>query len=223
MGDTSPKTVEARLQAPRSLWDPTYVEKSWIAAELGGKPIRLIPWLEEKIAARYPGTKLTMTEYNFGVGDHISGGLAQADALGIFGREGLYLATYWGDGAGNGQLPSYIKAAFQIFRNYDGKGGVFGDTAVVATPASQEKASVFAATDAKHPDRLTILVINKEQRTAFNGKVDVKGVKNAKVAVYGFDATSSTVRALGNTEIKDGVLNYRLLPLSATLFVCTGR
>ena len=29
--DVSPKTVEARLQAPRSLWDPTYVEKSWIA------------------------------------------------------------------------------------------------------------------------------------------------------------------------------------------------
>jgi hypothetical protein len=221
--DTSPKTVEARLQAPRSLWDPTYVEKSWIAAELGGKPIRLIPWLEEKIAARYPGTKLTMTEYNFGVGDHISGGLAQADALGIFGREGLYLATYWGDGAGNGQLPSYIKAAFQIFRNYDGKGGVFGDTAVTATPADQEKASVFAATDAKHPDRLTILVINKEQRTAWNGKIDVKGVKNAKVAVYGFDGTSSAVRALGNTEIKDGVLNYRLPPLSATLFVCSGR
>ena len=29
------KTVAARLQAPRSLWDPTYTEKSWITAQLG--------------------------------------------------------------------------------------------------------------------------------------------------------------------------------------------
>ena len=64
-----------------------------------------------------------MTEYNYGAGDHISGGLAQADALGVFGREGLYLANYWGDGPGNGNLPTYIKAAFQLYRNYDGKGG----------------------------------------------------------------------------------------------------
>ena len=74
-----------------------------------------------------------MTEYNFGAGDHISGGLAQADVLGIFGREGLYLGNYWGDGPGNGKLPSYIKSAFRLFRNYDGKGGTFGDTAVAAT------------------------------------------------------------------------------------------
>ena len=33
--DVSPKTVAARLQAPRSLWDPTYTEKSWIAAKCG--------------------------------------------------------------------------------------------------------------------------------------------------------------------------------------------
>jgi hypothetical protein len=221
--DVTPKTVEARVQAPRSLWDPSYVEKSWIAAELGGKPIRLIPWLQEKIAARYPGTKLTMTEYNFGVGDHISGGLAQADALGVFGREGLYLANYWGDGAGNSQLPGYIKAAFQIYRNYDGKGGVFGDTAVAAAPADLGKASVFAATDSKHPGTLTVLVINKEQHTAFNGKIAIKGGNYGRAKVFSFDATSSNIRSLTDAEIKDNQLGYRLPPLSATLFVCTGR
>ena len=146
--DTSPKTVAARLQAPRSLWDPTFTEKSWITAQWG-KPIRLIPWLLELIAARYPGTKLAMTEYNFGAGDHISGGLAQADVLGIFGREGVYLGNYWGDGPGNGDLPTYIESAFRLYRNYDGKRGKFGDTAVAATPADIAKASVYAATDSK--------------------------------------------------------------------------
>ncbi len=216
------KTVAARLQAPRSLWDPSYVEKSWIAAAWG-KPIRLIPWLKERIAARYPGTKLTMTEYNFGTGDHISGALAQADALGVFGREGLYMATYWGEAAGNGSLPGFIKAAFQLYRNYDGKGGTYGDTAVSATPADIAKASLYAATDTKHPGTLTIVVINKEQRTIFNGKIDLKGGEYAKARVYALDASAPTIRPMPEVEIKDHQIAYRLPPLSATLFVCTGR
>jgi hypothetical protein len=221
--DVTPKTVEARLQAPRSLWDPTYVEKSWIAADLGGKPIRLIPWLQEKIAARYPGTKLTITEYNFGAGDHISGGLAQADALGVFGREGLTLANYWGDSAGNSQLPSYIKAAFQIYRNYDGKGGLFGDTAVAATSGDRDKASVFAATDARHPGTLTVLVINKTQHAVLNGKMAIKGGAYAKAKVFAFDAASPKIRSLADADLEDNRLTYRLPPLSATLFVCSSR
>ncbi|MBI3618779.1 hypothetical protein HY213_01955 [Candidatus Peregrinibacteria bacterium] len=57
--------IEARVQAPRSLWDPTYVEDSWITKyDNGHQPIRLIPWLKEKIAVHYPGTKLAITEYN---------------------------------------------------------------------------------------------------------------------------------------------------------------
>jgi hypothetical protein len=218
--DVSPKTVAARVQAPRSLWDASYTEKSWIAATWG-KPIRLIPWLQERIAERYPGTKLAMTEYNFGTGDHISGGLAQADALGIFGREGLYLATYWGDGPGNGPLPGFIRTAFQLYRNYDGKGGVYGDTAVGATPADLAKASIYAATDSRHPGQLTIIVINKEQRTAFNGQLDIKGGHYGKARVFAFDAESPSVRALPDAAIQNDRLAYHLPPLSATLFVCT--
>ena len=221
--DVSPKTVEARVQAPRSLWDPSYVERSWIAADLGGKPIRLIPWLQEKIAARYPGTKLAMTEYDFGAGDHISGGLAQADALGVFGREGLTLANYWGDSAGNSHLPAYIKAAFQLYRNYDGKGGAYGDTAVAAAPGDLDKASVFAATDSRHPGTLTVLVINKAQHAIFNAKIAIKGGAYAGAKVFGFDATSPKVRALADADIKGNQLSYRLPPLSATLFICSGR
>jgi hypothetical protein len=221
--DNTPRTVEARVQAPRSLWDPTYVEKSWISAELGEKPIKLIPWLQGKISARYPGTKLTITEYDFGGATHISGGLAQADVLGVLGREGVYMANYWGNGPGNSTLPNYIKAAFQIYRNYDGKGGVFGDTAVAATPADQNKASVFAATDSKHPGTLTVLVLNKEQHTIFNGKIALKGGTYVTAKVFAFDGSSPKIRSLPDAQIKDNSLNYRLPPLSATLFVCSSR
>jgi hypothetical protein len=228
--DVSPKTVEARLQAPRSLWDPTYFEKSWIAATWG-KPIRLFRWLKERIDANYPGTELAMTEYNYGVGDHISGGLAQADVLGVLGREGVYLATYWGDGAGNGPLPKYIKAAFQIFRNYDGKGGTYADTAVQASPVAAgdlDKTSIFAAVDSKHSGTLTVLVINKDQHTAFNGKIEItpeaKGTSTSgpytKAEVFAFDASSAAVRPLPPADVANNQIAYRLPPLSATLFVC---
>ena len=85
-----------RLRSTRSLWDPTYVDESWIAdAGPDGGIVRLIPRMREWVAAYYPGTKLAVTEYNFGGLEHINGALTQADVLGIFGREGLDLATIW--------------------------------------------------------------------------------------------------------------------------------
>ena len=58
-----------------------------------------------------------------GGGYHISGALAVADVLGIFGREGvalaLALANYWPFSTGE----SFAHAAFRAFRNYDGRGG----------------------------------------------------------------------------------------------------
>jgi mannan endo-1,4-beta-mannosidase len=216
--DVSLRTIAARLQAPRSLWDPTYTEKSWIAAEWG-KPIRLVPWLQERIAARYPGTKLGITEYNFGAGDHISGGLAQADALGALGREGVYLANYWGDGPGNGALPRFIKGAFKLYRNYDGKKGTFGDTAVAAK-GDLERSSIYAATDSKHPGVLTVLIINKDVRATFDGRIQLGDAAYRTAAVYRLDAGSPDVGTQPAVDVRNGTLAARLPALSATLFVC---
>jgi mannan endo-1,4-beta-mannosidase len=161
-----------------------------------------------------------MTEYNFGAGDHISGGLAQADVLGVFGREGLYIGNYWGDGPGNGNLPSYIKSAYRLYRNYDGKRGTFGDTAVAATPADIAKASIYAATDTKKKGQLTILVINKELRSIFNGKITLKGGgKYSKAQVYTLDGSSPDIKAQAPVDVKDGQIEYKLPPVAAALFV----
>ena len=72
--DNSAATVAARLQAPRSLWDPTYTESSWITQWSTNGPIKLLPRLQTKINNNFPGTKLAITEYNYGGGNHISGG-----------------------------------------------------------------------------------------------------------------------------------------------------
>jgi mannan endo-1,4-beta-mannosidase len=214
--DASPKTVAARLQAPRSLWDPDFIEKTWIGDSLG-KPVRLIPWLLERIAERYPGTKLTMTEYNFGAGEHISGGLAQIDVLGIFGREGMYMANYWGDNAGNTVLPPYTQAAYRLYRNYDGRNGRFGDIAVAAT-TDNAKASIYAALDSKK--NLSMIVINKELHTAFTGKVQIAGADCKSANVFMLNGSEPTIRPMPAAAVKDEQIEYRLPPLTATLFVC---
>jgi mannan endo-1,4-beta-mannosidase len=213
-GDTSADGIEARLQAPRSLWDKSYVEKSWIA-DTWQKPIRLVPWLRERIEQRYPGTKLAITEYDYGAGKHISGGLAHADALGVFGREGVYVATYWGD------LGPYNAAAYKLYRNYDGKNGAFGDTAVRVTVKDVARTSVFAATDSKNPARTTILAINKSQKEALAADVMVAGGACPKADGYRLDGKGPDIQALGPATVQDGRIEATLPPLSATLWVCT--
>ena len=63
-----------------------------------GAPIApyYIPRVQQIIAQNYPGTKLAITEYQWYAFDTINGALAQADLLGIFGAQGLDLATLWG-------------------------------------------------------------------------------------------------------------------------------
>jgi hypothetical protein len=155
--ETTPAVVAARLQAPRSLWDPTYTETSWIAQDSVGGPIALLPRLRDKIDANAPGTKLAVTEYNYGGGQHISGGIAQADVLGIFGREGVFAASEWplaGD-------ESYLEGAFEMYRNFDGANGRFGDTSVRAGTDDVAGTSIYASLDSADANHMVLVVLNK--------------------------------------------------------------
>jgi hypothetical protein len=163
--DTSSAVVAARLQAPRSLWDPTYTENSWITNDYLGGPIALLPTVQERIDTYYPGTGIAITEWNYGGGQHISGALATADALGVFGRENVHAATLWELNADE----SYTYAAFRAFRNYDGTGGAFEDTSVQALSSNDTLASVYASVDALDPRRVVIIAINKDSQARTAG------------------------------------------------------
>ena len=152
-----PRVAAARVQAPRSLWDPSYVETSWISQDARAGAIRLIPRMKEKIAAHYPGTRLAITEYNFGGGGHISGALAQADALGVFGREGVFAAAMWSMNAGT----RFLDPAFAAFTDYDGSGGRFGNTSVEASSSDDAKTSIYASVDEGREDRMVLVAVNK--------------------------------------------------------------
>jgi hypothetical protein len=144
-------TQALRLRSTRSLWDPSYTDESWI-----GQPVMAIPRMRSLVRANYPGTKTAITEYNWGALDKIDGALAQADILGIFGREGLDLATLWSPPA-NTAPGAY---AFRMYLDYDGAGSGFGDIGLSAASADQDRLSVYAA-QRRRDGALTIMVINK--------------------------------------------------------------
>jgi hypothetical protein len=151
----------ARVQAPRSLWDSTYTETSWITQFSTLGPIKLLPRTQTDINDFDPGTKMAISEYNYGGGNNISGGIAEADALGIFGQQGLFAANLWPiDSNANSQFTS---GGFKMFLNYNGTGGKFGDTSVAAAVGASEIAnsSVYASVDSTNPNRMIVMAINR--------------------------------------------------------------
>ncbi len=191
-----------RLRSTRSLWDPTYIEESWIGGSeqpLDWRTVRLIPRMRNWVSAYYPGTRLAITEYNFGGLESINGALAQADTLGIFGREGLDFASLWnypnsGDGLGYDHFESLPGAyAFRMFRNYDGKGGQFGGTSVSASSSNQVSLALHAARRSSD-SALTVMVINKSA-SALSSPLSLLNFQNVGLA-HVFNYSSANLTAI---------------------------
>jgi len=209
-GSTS--TQELRLRSTRALWDPTYFDESWIADE-----VALIPRMKDWVNQNYPGTKLALTEYNWGAYEHINGALAQADVLGIFGREGMDLAALWVAPASD----EPCAFAFRMYMNYDGQRAKFGDTSVRATSGDQSRMSVYAATRSGD-GALTVMVVNKAM-LSLETTVTVQNFKgNSNVAVYRYSPANlqAIVREADET-ITAGVIAATFPTDSITLFVVT--
>jgi hypothetical protein len=218
---TSPAVVAARLQTPRSLWDPTYIENSWITVDDIGEAIQLIPRMRGKIAAGYRGTKLAITEYNYGAGRHISGGIAQADVLGIFGREGVFAAA---------QFPlletpeTFVQGAFKMYRDFDGHDGAFGDRSITATTTAVPDTSVYASLDSTDRNRLVIVALNKTDAPIAAAIVlaHAKAMKTARV--FQLTAASPQPHAAGTIQIANGrSFHYTMPAFSVTTLELTAR
>ena len=172
-GDTGAQQV--RLNSTRALWDPSYTDPNYPQPNYTTDanftancttPLQapqLIPMMRNWVAKDYPGTKLAIDEYNWGGMESINGALAQADILGIFGREGLDLGTMWPTSDPSGQVPGMM--AFAMYRNYDGNNSTFGDTALASTSMAsgadaEGTLAVYGAL--RSSDKaVTIMVINK--------------------------------------------------------------
>jgi hypothetical protein len=213
---TGAAEVAARLQAPRSLWDMTYTETSWITQYSTNGPIYLIPRLMQKIQAHYPGTKLSISEYNYGAGGDISGGLAEADALGVFGVQSLFAAAMW---ALDNSSP-YIFGGFALYRNYDGQGATFGDTSISLNNSDIVNTSAYASLFAASGTNVIVVAVNKETNAVKAG-ITIKHTATLNAAdVYVLtSAGSSPVKGSGLTAVATNAFLYNMPPRSATTLV----
>jgi len=149
--DESAATAARRLRSLKGLYDPSYVDESWI-----GQPVFLIPRMKQWIASRLPGVGLAITEYNWGNDDGPSSALAHAEALAIFGREGVDLATRWVAPADN----SRVEDAYRLYLDYDGQGGKVSGDSVRAVSANVDAVGAYAVRGAG--SRLFVLLFNKD-------------------------------------------------------------
>lgn len=208
-GSTDPATDLLRNRCTRALWDSNYVDESWINAKM-----YMIPRMKNWIATNYPGLKTGITEYTWGGENYMGGAIGQADVLGIFGREGLYLAARWG--TPDPSTPTY--KAMKMYRNYDGNQSVFGDTSVLTTVPQPDYLSAYGAVRTSD-GALTLLVINKDLT---NATPIVAGMTNFPAAgtAQRWQLTSADVIThLTDLTLTNGVLGDMLPSQSITLFI----
>ena len=187
----------------------------------------MIPRMKRWAAANYPGTKIAITEYNWGAPEHISGAVAQADILGIFGREGLDLGSLWGPP----NLNEPLMFAFKIFRNYDDNGAAFGDTSLRASSADQSKLSIYAARrTADHT--VTVVVINKTfgdlradlKLDHFKARGPAGGYQYSGADLTGIRVLPAVTASTSGTKDRAIVVKNQLFPaMSITLYAIRGK
>lgn len=147
--DVSPAMQLRRNRSTRALWDPSYRDETWI-----NDTVKLIPRMKEW--ARPYGLAIGITEYSWGAEGHMNGATAQADILGILGREDVDLAARWV----TPPIGSPAYNAIRMYRNYDGARSGFGEWSIRATVPEPDEVAAFAAIRLSD-GALTVMLINK--------------------------------------------------------------
>lgn len=167
------------------------------------------------VASAYPGTKLAYDEYNWGDPTLANSALLTADGLGLFGQQGVDLASFFGI-----SNPSAAPATFGflMFRNYDGNNGRFGDVSVQVGGSNANGVEVYAA-QRTSDQAVTVLVINRQSHSnavtfALSGHS-----ANGPVRVYRFVQNGSAITRQADATMTAGVLPYSYPAQSMTLFV----
>jgi hypothetical protein len=212
-GATDPATAALRIRTTRSLWDPGYVDESWI-----DEPMQVLPQLRRWIEDNYPGRKISIGEWNFGAEDHLSGGLAAAEALGRFGSEGIYSAYYWTYPPD--RSPAYW--AFRAYRNFDGEGGRFLDRSA-PVKGDARLASLFASRD-EAGERVVAVLLNHDPNSPLRAEVEVESCGTVSAArAFSYSGNASGFAAQPAPESADGRLDVAVEPYSITAIEMTLR
>jgi hypothetical protein len=208
----TPAIALSRNRSTRDLWDPNYKDPTWIDSVVALIP-RMRKWVDTYY---YPGTPIALTEYNWGGEATMNGATAQADLLGIFGREGLDIATRWGAPAP--ATPVY--KAFKLYRNYDGKGSAFGATGIADAAPDPDRVASFAALRDRD-GAMTVMVVNKQLDRAADATLALDHFAD-RGRVEAWQLARNDIARLPDGDYADGRLHAVLPPQSVTLFILRG-
>ncbi|MCR5600833.1 MAG: glycoside hydrolase [Ruminococcus sp.] len=216
--ESARKGAEDRVQSVRTLYEKGFSENSWIG-QWCMENVPILPTIQASIDKYYPGTKLGISEYNFGGGDDTSGTIAQVEALGCYADHGVYFATLWGG-------EPFIVSGINLYTNYDGKGGSFGDTLIPAKTEDVSKSSTYAAVNAKDDSKVTVMVTNKNMTEKENAVIDLKNAekdyKSAAVyAIFGDDEQIKLIDIIN--DVKDNSVSVDLPAFSAAMVVVSDK
>ena len=207
--DVSSAMQLRRNRSTRSLWDPNYIDETWI-----NDKVQLVPRLKSWVNAYYPGTRIGITEYNWGAENHINGATAQADVYGIFGREGLDMSARWATPAAS--TPTY--KAMKMYRNYDGNKSTFGDTSVSAAVPNPDNVAAFAA-QRSSDGALTVMVISKYLSATTAATINLSNVTHRGTAQVWQLTSANAITRLADLTLSGNGLAVTLPAQSITLFV----
>ncbi len=191
-----PQTFNARMQAPRTLWDTSYIYPnttypnggdSWVNKQWNAQFLPVLTKFKVAIDTYFPDTNIAITEYTWGPSTQWATGITTADFLGICAKYGVYMTNYWGSGG-------YIDTAIKMYRNYDGLHSTFGDTNVPATMSDKVNSSIYASVFASNANELHLIVINKNQTSDITGTFNINSPQTFLAGrVWKFDNNSSSI------------------------------
>ena len=207
--DTSSAMQLRRNRSTRSLWDPNYVDETWI-----NDRVKLIPRLKGWISSYYPGTAIGITEYNWGAEGHINGATTQADIYGIFGREGLDMAARWT--TPDATTPTY--KAMKMYRNYDGNKSTFGDTSVSTIVPNPDNVSAFSAKRSSD-GALTVMLISKYLSGSTPATISLANFNSGGTAQVWQLTSANSINHLSDITFSGSAVNVTLPQQSITLLV----
>lgn len=207
--------AEDRLQSVRTLYEEGFSENSWIG-QWCMENVPILPTVQASIDKYYPGTKLAISEYNFG-GVDLSGTIAQAEALGCYADAGVYLATLW---SGN----PYILSGIKLYTNYDGSGSSFGNMLLPTVTDDVSLASSYASINGTDQGLVTAMLTNKSFTQSENAVISLEnaGTEYEAAAVYAVSGDSDEIRLIDIVKnVDDNKVEVTLPALSAAMIVIT--
>jgi hypothetical protein len=209
----------------RDYWDPTYVSTSGTINQIYAtsiQPNRTIPFriprMKALVNAIYPGTPLSFTEWSaaFYAESDFSTALGDADAYGLFGREGMSFATRWG--APTSGNPNY--QALKLYTNYDGSHDRFATISVSDTNTGNPNLfSSYAAVNSTGT-AMTIMVLNKDPNNAAQVTFDLSGFSASTYVAYSLTSTAAGAISASSSAAWNGTQSFA--PYSITLLVLNG-